>query len=97
MRPPHFRAEPKKAPNQTDIIRLTPGAEVSPDALEGGSREALANGTCDHENEGHQVDILSTSVVTADSEGHLLMLHRCKDRTIDRAALCTHSTDVCTA
>lgn len=52
--------EPRKAQDQNDLIRLTPGADVSPDALEGGSGEALANGTCDHEDEGHQVDLFST-------------------------------------
>ena len=43
----------------------------SPDALEGGGRKALADGAGNHENEGHQVDLLPAQVVTADSKSHL--------------------------
>ncbi len=43
----------------------------SPDALKGGGGKALADGAGNHENEGHQVDLLPTQVVTADSKSHL--------------------------
>ena len=42
-----------------------------PDALEGGGGKALADGAGNHEDQGHQVDLLPAKVVTADSKRHL--------------------------
>ena len=54
---------------------------VSPDTLKGGSGKALANGTGDHQDQGHKVDLLSTQVVTADTERYLRMTYNVNDRS----------------